>query len=206
MREHFVTDIATALAQDLHVKHMEFFIYLGCLGLGLLFTVMSAVMSHLFGGAHHGDVGTHGHVDAGFDSSGMPGISIFSPVVISSFITAFGGFGLVFHQIPQTNSVWLSAPLSAACAFGIAAGAFYLFNAVFEKAQASSEVRIGSLVGKTATVITPIPANGVGEIAYVTGGSRCTAPAREQSGAPIANGQTVKITRVSESQFIVSPA
>jgi membrane protein implicated in regulation of membrane protease activity len=185
---------------------MEFFIYLGCLGLGLLFTIMSAVMSHLFGGGHHGDVGTHGSVDAGFDNSGMPGVSVFSPVVISSFVTAFGGFGLVFHQIEHTRSVWISAPLAAACAFAVAAGAFYMFNAVFEKSQASSEVRIGSLVGKTATVITPIPANGVGEIAYITGGSRCTAPAREQSGAPVANGQTVKITRVSESQFIVLPA
>jgi membrane protein implicated in regulation of membrane protease activity len=185
---------------------MEFFIYLGCLGFGLLFTIMSAVMSHLFGGGHHADVGTHGSVDAGFDSSGMPGVSVFSPVVISSFITAFGGFGLVFHQIEQTRSVWISAPLSAVCAFGIAAGAFFMFNAVFEKTQASSEVRISSLVGKTATVITPIPANGVGEIAYVTGGTRCTAPAREQSGAPIANGQTVRITRVGESQFFVSPA
>jgi hypothetical protein len=185
---------------------MEFFIYLGCLGFGLLFTILSAVMSHVFGGGmdHHVDVGTHGHVDAGFDNSGMPGVSIFSPVVISSFITAFGGFGMVFHQIQSTRSVWISAPLAAVCGLAIAAGAFFMFNAIFEKAQASSEVRIGSLVGKTATVITAIPANGVGEIAYVTGGSRCTAPAREQDGKPVGNGQTVKITRVSESQFIVS--
>lgn len=185
---------------------MEFFIYLGCLGFGLLFTILSAVLGHLFGGGdHHVDVGTHGHVDAGFESSGMPGISIFSPVVICSFITAFGGFGIVFHQIERTRSVWISAPLAAACGIGVAAGAFFMFNTIFEKAQASSETRIGSLVGKTATIITPIPANGVGEIAYVTGGSRCTAPAREQNGAPVASGQTVKITRVSESQFVVAP-
>lgn len=194
------------LAQDADVKHMVFFIYLGCLGFGLLFTILSAVMSHLFGGAdHHVDVGTHGAVDAGFDNTGMPGVSIFSPVVICSFVTAFGAFGLVFYHIESMKSVWLNAPLSAVCGIGVAACAFFMFNAIFEKTQASSEVRIGSLLGKTATVITPIPANGVGEIAYVTGGSRCTAPAREQDGKPIGNGQTVKITRVSESQFIVSP-
>jgi membrane protein implicated in regulation of membrane protease activity len=183
---------------------MEFFVYLGCLGFGLLFTILSAVMSHLFSGGvdHHVDVGTHGHVDAGFDNTGMPGVSIFSPVVISSFITAFGGFGMVFHQIHL--NVWASAPLAAVCGLAIAAGAFFMFNTLFEKAQASSEVRIGSLVGKTATVITAIPANGVGEIAYVTGGSRCTAPAREQDGKPVGNGQIVKVTRVSESQFVVS--
>lgn len=194
------------LAQHADVKHMEFFIYLGCLGFGLLFTILSAVLGHVFGGVdHHFDVGTHGSVDAGFDHSGMPGVSIFSPVVISSFITSFGGFGLVFHQIERTRSVWVSAPLAAACAFAVAVGAFFLFNAIFEKSQASSEVRLSTLVGKTATVITPIPANGVGEIAYVTAGTRCTAPAREQTGTPVATGQTVKIMRVGESQFFVTP-
>lgn len=184
---------------------MVFFIYLFCLGFGLLFTILSAVVGHLFGGVdHHVDVGTHGHVDAGYDSTGMPGVSIFSPVVICSFVTAFGAFGMVFYHIEGTKSVWLNAPLAAACGLIVAAGTFFLFNAIFEKTQASSEVHIGLLVGKTATVITPIPANGVGEIAYVTGGTRCTAPAREQTGAPVGNGQTVKIMRVGESQFFVS--
>jgi membrane protein implicated in regulation of membrane protease activity len=193
------------LPQHTPVNHMEFFIYLGCLGFGLLFTILSAVLGHLFGGVdHHVDVGTHGHVDAGFDNTGMPGVSIFSPVVICSFITAFGAFGLVFSRIEQTRTVWLSAPLAAACGLVVAGGAFAMFNAIFERTQASSETRIASLVGKTATVITPIPANGVGEIAYVTGGTRCTAPAREQSGLPVANGQTVKVTRIAESQFFVS--
>ena len=53
-------------------------------------------------------------------------------------------------------------------------------------------------------MITPIPPSGVGEIAYVQGGSRYTAPAREEKGVAVANGQTVKITRVAESQFFVS--
>jgi len=53
-------------------------------------------------------------------------------------------------------------------------------------------------------VITPIPAAGVGEIAYVQGGSRYTAPAREQNGVAVANGKTVTITRIAESQFFVS--
>jgi membrane protein implicated in regulation of membrane protease activity len=75
---------------------------------------------------------------------------------------------------------------------------------MFNKTQSSSEGHVGTLIGRTATVITPIPASGVGEIAYVQGGSRYTAPAREQNGVSVANGQTVKITRVAESQFFVS--
>jgi hypothetical protein len=60
------------------------------------------------------------------------------------------------------------------------------------------------MVGRTATVITPIPADGVGEIAYVQRGTRYTAPAREQNGKSVASGQTVKVTRIAESQFYVA--
>jgi hypothetical protein len=60
------------------------------------------------------------------------------------------------------------------------------------------------LIGRTATVITPIPRSGVGEIAYVQAGTRYTAPAREEHGSAVGNGKTVKIMRVSESQFFVA--
>jgi membrane protein implicated in regulation of membrane protease activity len=80
-----------------------------------------------------------------------------------------------------------------------------LFGFIFHHTQCSSESRIGTLVGMTGTIITPIPVNGVGEIAYVQGGSRYTAPARDERGAPVTNGQTVKIVRIVGSQFYVVP-
>ena len=54
-------------------------------------------------------------------------------------------------------------------------------------------------------LITPIPADGVGEIAYVQAGSRYTAPARTEGGAAVTNGQTVKIVRIVGTQFYVTP-
>ena len=59
------------------------------------------------------------------------------------------------------------------------------------------------LLVEAATVITPIPANGVGEIAYVQGGSRYSGPAREEEGIPVAGGSTVTITRIVGTQFYV---
>jgi len=51
---------------------------------------------------------------------------------------------------------------------GIVAGlVFLLFNAMFKKTQSSSESHVASLPGQEASIITPIPENGVGEIAYV---------------------------------------
>jgi membrane protein implicated in regulation of membrane protease activity len=177
--------------------------YAVCLVVGLMFTLISAVAGHFFGGHDSGHVGTGGHAEAGFDDSGIPGISFFSPLVLACFITAFGGLGIVFSGIKATESVWLSAPLSVAGAFCIAALVLWLFNLIFTRSQGSSESRVASLVGQTATLITPIPENGVGEIAYVQGGTRYSAPARSENRAAIPQGQTVKINRVVGTQFYV---
>lgn len=185
---------------------METFVYAVCFGVGLLFAIVSAVFGHLFGGHDaHVDIGTGGHAEAGFQDTGMPGLSPFSPTTITAFITAFGGLGLIFAKIEATRSPWISAPLSIVGALIIAASVVWLFGTVFHKVDCSSESRIGTLVGMTATVITPIPVNGVGEIAYVQSGSRYSAPARDERGAPVANGQTVRIIRIVGSQFYVAP-
>src|ERR1044071_31993 len=140
-------------------------IYTACLALGLIFTIVSATMGHFFGGHDGGaDVGTGGHADAGYDHSGVPGISFFSPTVLASFVTAFGACGLILERIPATKSIWISAPISAVAGMVIAGLTFLLFNAMFKQFQGSSESRVGTLIGQIASVATPIPANGVGEI------------------------------------------
>ena len=186
---------------------MAFLIYGICLGVGLLFTLISAVFGHVFGGGHdaHVDVGTGGHVEAGLDTHGMPGISFFSPTVIAAFLTAFGAFGLVFTHIGVTSTPWASAPLAAASGGLVAWVTFLLFNWMFGKTQSSSESQIRLLPGQTASVASPIPLGGVGEIAYVQGGSRYTAPARTENGAAIAAGRAVRISRIVGTQFYVEP-
>ena len=181
-------------------------IYAICLVVGLLFTFISAIAGHFFGGHDGTDVGTGGHAEAGFDDSGVPGISFFSPTVLASFVTAFGAFGLIFSKIEATSSVWASAPLSLVGAGIVASLIFWMFNAMFKKTQSSSESRVSSLVGLIASTASPIPENGVGEIAYVQGGSRYTAPARSESGSAIGAGKPVKITRIVGTQFYVAPA
>lgn len=184
---------------------MDFFIYLVCLGVGLIFTLLTAFFGHLFGGGHEGHVdGSGGHAEAGADLSDMPGVSAFSPTVITSFVTAFGGFGIIFHQIPATHSPFVSAPLAVLCGLLTAGGVLWLLRQLFSRTQSSSEAKIGHLVGVMAHIITPIPENGVGEIAYVQGGTRYTAPAREENGAPIQSGKAVRIVRIIGSQFYVA--
>lgn len=180
-------------------------IYAICLALGLVFTVFSAIAGHLFGGGHpgHMDLGTGGHAEAGYDHSGVPGISFFSPTVLAAFVTVFGACGLVLRSIPGTSSYWISAPISGVAGVGAAGLTFWIFNFMFRHTESSSESRVASLVGQQAFIVTPIPENGVGEIAYVQGGTRYTAPARATNGKAVGAGKNVRITQISGTQVFV---
>src|SRR5512137_490986 len=114
---------------------MEAIKYGVCLGVGWLFTFFSAIAGHFFGGHDGMDVGTGGHAEAGFDQSGLPGISFFSPTVLASFVTAFGACGLILSRIEATSSVWVSAPISAVAGALIAFVAFLIFNYMFKMTQ-----------------------------------------------------------------------
>lgn len=186
---------------------MTLLVYILCLGVGLVFTLLSAFFGHVFGGGHDGHVGgSGGHAEAGVDSSDMPGVSVLSPTIIASFITSFGGFGIILSQFKATKAPIISAPLAVLGGFVVAGCVLMLLRTLFKHTQSSSESKVGSLAGMIATIITPIPVNGVGEIAYVQGGSRYTAPARlEKSDTALGNGKLVRITRVVGTQFYVAP-
>ena len=98
-----------------------------------------------------------------------------------------------------------SASLAVCTMVWVAALVVWLFRTIFRKTQGSSESRVSTLVGMEATIISPIAANAVGEIAYVQSGTRYTAPARTEDGAALATGRSVKISRIVGAQFYVVP-
>ncbi|HVU25578.1 MAG TPA: sigma-70 family RNA polymerase sigma factor [Opitutus sp.] len=193
-----------------------FIAYAVCFGVGLVFTLISAVAGHVFGG--HGEAGhdfhanhefdsshdpTQGHAEAGGNAADMPGFAPLSPTTIATFITAFGGFGMMMQQLDATRSPWVSAPLSALGAFAIAAAVFLFFRAIFQRTQASSEGHVSALIGESATVITPIAPGSVGEIAYIQTGTRYSAPARAGDGSTFVTGSVVRIARIVGTVFYV---
>ena len=180
-------------------------IYLVCTGVGLLFAVVSAFLADGTGGSDAAQGDAHaGHTESASGGTHMPGFSALSPTSIATFVTAFGGFGLIFAKIEVTRSAWMSVPLSALCGLAVAALVVVVFNKVFRATQSSSEGRVSELFGTSATVITPIAAGGVGEIAYVQGGTRYTAAARALDEREIPNGAKVRIVRTAGSQFYVT--
>jgi membrane protein implicated in regulation of membrane protease activity len=128
---------------------------------------------------------------------------MFSPTIIAIFITAFGAFGIIYTRIESTRSPYISATLAVVGGTAVAAIVMGLLRQLFARTQSSSESRVGTLLGMNATIITPIPPDGVGEIAYVQAGSRFTAPARSEKGEPISSGRLVRISRIVGTQFYV---
>ena len=194
--------------------------YFGCMLFGFLFALMGAIggsfgghgglaghggeIGHAPGGEH--DLAGHGAVEHGFDSSGpenMPGASVFNAITVSTFAGFLGVTGLIsvwgFHMSPLA-SLAFSLPTAAV----IAVGQFLLYVKLLVNAQGSSEATDLDLIGHDAEVITSIPKDGVGEIAYVIRGTRYSAPARSEDGAPIDHGCQVVVLTVHKTHVVVT--
>jgi hypothetical protein len=193
-------------------------VYAICFWVGLVFALISGALSGVFHGIHADSThigGAEGHVDAGHDAGHagdhggagagrtIPDFPAFSPVTIATFVTVFGGTGMIFSRIQSTSPAYFSMPLAMLCALGGAYGVFLLFSKVFETMQGSSEVVQSELLSQSATVITAIPANGMGEIVYVAGAGRQNAQARSVDGEKINVGAEVVIKKIVGGSFYV---
>lgn len=185
-------------------------VYIACFVLGLGYAVIATVL----GGGHEGtgDVGLDaahdvtGHVDTTPDpDAGSIHFSPLSPVVIAMFVTAFGATGMICLRVFKFSSI-VSLPIAVVAGVAVAAVTFYIFVALFSKTQGSSESQIATLVGCEAEVITPIPAEGFGEIAYISKGARYTAPARSMGNQEIKAHTAVCIEKITGNTFFVNPS
>lgn len=142
----------------------------------------------------------HGHVD----TSGNGNMPSLSPITLSSFVTAFGAFGLIGEYYSNESIGW---SLLAASLGGIVVAviAHFAFGYFLIAPQGSSEVTMKDIVGADAEVTVPIPAESVGEVAFVAQGGRLTYPAKSATGQPISRNITVKIERVVGGVAFVRP-
>lgn len=174
-------------------------LYAAIAAFGLLFLLAMLFVGDLFGGDHdahfevHGhDVGDHGH-----------GPSIFSARIMATFLTAFGAGGAIarYFDLPHLAS----AGVGIVTGF-VMASLVYQFAKVLYGQQASSEVRMNSLVGRTAEVTVGIPDGGVGQITITIAGERSSHIARPSDGKAIGMGSEVVITALRGDSVIVERA
>ncbi|RMG89830.1 MAG: hypothetical protein D6706_20575 [Chloroflexi bacterium] len=171
-------------------------IYAGVVLTSFIFAVIILV------GAEVGDVFDF-DVDADTDA-GLDFISI-SPFALSMFGAAFGFTGLV-------TRLWLEMTAVPSIIWSVVVGilvggvAQLVFIYILSPTK-SGHVRLSTdVVGQEAEVITTIPANGLGEIAFDSANGRIKLGARSATGKQIKNGQLVIIEKIVGRVALVRPS
>ena len=158
------------------------FLVIGVIGLALL--AISLILGDLFGGA--------------FDA--LAG-DIFSSAVIGGFVAAFG-FGAAIAEGAGAPLV-LSIPIGAVAGGGFGWFAAWLTRILRGGGNDDTPVTADAL-GRDATVLTDIPADGFGLVRVRFGGHPIRLNARAE--APIAVGVDVHVTQVlSPTAVVVAP-
>ena len=167
-----------------------FTVFLAIACVGFLFLLISLVFGGIFDHLEWG-------ADSGFDHGG-PGF--FSGRVIAVFITAFGSFGAIathygFSPLPASG-----IGFGGGLVFG---GLIYLFARFLYSQQASSDVRVGDLVGQSARVVVAIPTSGIGQVRCRIGEELVDKIARTRDGASVPEHATVVIDEILGETVIV---
>lgn len=175
------------------------YVFIGCLAFGVVYSAVSLVL----GGDsfdHGVDHAGAGDIDHGGD--GADGPSLFNPLVIASAITAFGAVGLAAMKGFGMSSL-LSTVVALAFAGAIGAAIFFGIVKFMYGSQSNSMFSLNDLIDTEAEILTPIPKNGLGEIAYVANGIRYTLSARSLGGENVDRGAAVVIRELAGSVAIV---
>ncbi len=182
-------------------------VYAAALLIGLVYAIFLLLFQGI--GDALGDLDFSPGVDADMgdisliDADGASEATGVSMLAVASFISSFGAFGLISATLFDAGTVVsLIFALTGGVLVGIAAQGFFLY---ILSPTISSEVRQARLVGQVAEITTPIPVNGVGQIAFVAQGSRVTYSARatdEQTA--FERGTPVRIERIVGGMAYVS--
>ncbi len=165
--------------------------------IGLGYSIIVGLAGHLFGGGDVHDI----HMDVGTD---LP-ISPLSPTVVATFLTGFGGGGLLANSYFQL-SVGKGVLVALLTGVLLSCGTYGVLTLLFRNTQGGSEYSINEMVGRVVQIITPIPENGTGEVAIVVKGTRVIGPARSEDGKAIARNTPVEVTRVVGNVYYVRDA
>lgn len=205
---HSIMIILTAsVLNDIFGGNPIHIVYAAALLIGLVYAIFLLLFQGI--GDALGDLDFSPGVDADMgdisliDADGASEATGVSMLAVASFISSFGAFGLISATLFDAGTVVsLIFALTGGVLVGIAAQGFFLY---ILSPTISSEVRQARLVGQVAEITTPIPVNGVGQIAFVAQGSRVTYSARatdEQTA--FERGTPVRIERIVGGMAYVS--
>ncbi|MCA9934776.1 MAG: NfeD family protein [Ardenticatenaceae bacterium] len=169
---------------------------------GVVFTSFIFALVTLFG-AEMGDA-LHLDLDLDTDVDGGTDFISVSPFALAIFGAAFGMTGLVTRLWLELDSVpsilWATG---VGLIIGVSAQVFFIY--VLSPSKSSHFSLSDDAVGRDVEVITTIPGNGLGEIAFDNVSGRVKLGARSSTGKQIKRGALVKIERVTGRVAVVHP-
>jgi membrane protein implicated in regulation of membrane protease activity len=139
----------------------------------------------------------------GLDSPDVS-VSPLSPITIATFITVFGGLGVITLQFLDIDPRW-SLLIATGGALLCSAAMFVFYSRILIGSQSSTQVRGSELIGVEAEVMVPIGETTPGQVSYVTKAGRMSSVARSADGSAIPRGQFVRIVQATGSQVLVQP-
>ncbi|QZY55711.1 NfeD family protein [Crassaminicella profunda] len=162
---------------------------------GILYAVVSLILGHLFDA-----------VDVDMDFDGDIHIPIFTilpikPITIITFITVFGGVGIMCSN-KGVNSIFAFL-MAIVIAYAITSLVYRLIMIPLYKAQNTSAASQRDLIGVDAVVKSSIVKNGFGQITYVKNGNTYDSPAKHVNGEHLEVGTKVFIVDIKENIYYV---
>ncbi len=158
---------------------------------GVVYTLIAFILGGIFDGL---DIGGDGGFDGFFSS--------LKPIIIVSFVTVFGGIGLItINSLPWYLSLLISTV--SALILALLINRFIIIP--LYKAQNTSSPIKSELIGREASVINTILKNNYGSITYSYKGNTYTSPARNLEEDEIKQGASVVIIKIEDSVFYVMP-
>jgi membrane-bound ClpP family serine protease len=128
-------------------------------------------------------------------------VSPLKPIVITTFVTVFGGIGMIctINGLSQPSATVIALISGAAAAFLL-----YRFIIVpIYRAQNTSAISQKELRGALAKVTLAINGSMFGKISYTSKGNTYSAPARSIDGEDIERGVPVVIINIEKNTFYV---
>jgi membrane protein implicated in regulation of membrane protease activity len=167
-------------------------LFLVCFLVGVSLSVFSFVSAHHIHFMKHHVL----HDGRGLRSR----LSAVNMTAITAFLTWFGGAGLVVAQTTRLGAL----PAGAIAVIAGTAGGSIINRLIRGLVRSERPLLPSSIVGKVATITSPIRAGGTGEIVYSLHGTRHAEAARADSGAGIDKGTKVVVVRHEKGIAYVS--
>lgn len=168
-------------------------LFWACLAGGVLFAIVSVVLGDIVSSA----------LDGVLDFLSFDGFRKLSPMVVATFVTVFGGAGLLLLHYTAIGA-FLTVVGAVVAAVAISVGVYYAYVRPMENSENSTSFSMSELSGRICEVLVPIPPRGYGEVLVKVGAGHTNQIAASFDGETLAAGTRAVVVEVRDDTLYVA--